>query len=110
MADIQRIKALAHEKGLKIKYLCAQLGLSETYLSNVQNGRDRMTEERLEKIAELLNTTTAYLQGTTDEKGRPEKHFLPNSLLLYDERGLLLEKRLSREQVDLICRLLNELK
>lgn len=72
MVNVDKIKNLAKEKGIKIKYICAQLGLSETYLSNVKNGKDRMTDERLEKIAEILNTTTAYLRDETDTPTRPE--------------------------------------
>ena len=109
MADIQRIKALAREQGIKIKYLCAQLGLAETYLSNVQNGRDRMTDERLERIAELLNTTPAYLNGETDEKKKPLDSYLPNSVFLYDENGLVVRKRLKTEQVELLRKLLEEI-
>ena len=68
MVNIDRIKELAKEKGIKIKYICSQLGLAETYLSNVKNGKDRMTDERLQKIADILDTTVEYLTGESDEK------------------------------------------
>ena len=71
MVNIDRIKELAKEKGIKIKYICSQLGLAETYLSNVKNGKDRMTDERLQKIADILDTTVEYLTGETDEKKKP---------------------------------------
>ena len=64
--QIDKIKSLAKSKGIKIKYICLQLGLSETYLANVRNGRDRMTPERLEIIARILETTPEYLKGETD--------------------------------------------
>ena len=67
--QIARIKLLAKEKGLKIKFICNKLGLAETYLSNVSNGKDRMTDERLKIIADLLETTPEYLNGETDDPG-----------------------------------------
>ena len=73
MCNIDKIKTLAREKGVKIKYICSQLGLAETYLSNVKNGKDRMTRERLEKIAEILETTVAYLTDETDDPAPKEK-------------------------------------
>lgn len=73
MCNIDKIKTLAREKGVKIKYICSQLGLAETYLSNVKNGKDRMTQERLEQIAEILETTVAYLTDETDDPSPKEK-------------------------------------
>ena len=71
--NIGKIKELAKSRGIKIKFICSQLGLSETYLSNVKNGKDRMTEERLFKIAEILGTTFEYLTDMTDD---PEPDFI----------------------------------
>ena len=73
MCNIDKIKTLAREKGVKIKYICSQLGLAETYLSNVKNGKDRMTQERLEQIAEILGTTVAYHTDETDDPAPKEK-------------------------------------
>lgn len=66
-ANIDKIKKMARENGVKIKYICSQLGLSETYLSNCKNGKDRMTDERLQKIAAILGTSTDYLMDLTDD-------------------------------------------
>lgn len=65
-ANIDKIKSLAKQRGIKIKFICSELGLSETYLSNCKNGKDRMTDERLCKIAEILSTTYEYLTDQTD--------------------------------------------
>lgn len=73
MCNIDRIKNLARQKGVKIKYICAQLGLAETYLSNVKNGKDRMTQDRLEQIADILGTTVEYLTDQTDDPTPKEK-------------------------------------
>ena len=62
-ALIDRIKALAKEKGIKLKFICANLGVAESYLGNVRSGRDRMTPERLKIIADILSTTPEHLSG-----------------------------------------------
>lgn len=81
--QIDKIKSLAKSKGIKIKYICLQLGLSETYLANVRNGRDRMTPERLEIIARILETTPEYLKGETDN---PEIQKKEPAAIFEDER------------------------
>ena len=88
--QIDKIKSLAKSKGIKIKYICLQLGLSETYLANVRNGRDRMTPERLEIIARILETTPEYLKGETDNPEIPKKDApLPIPMLGKDAQKLL---------------------
>lgn len=92
-SDIDRIKTLIKEKGMKQKHICAQLGLSETYLSNIKNGKDRMTCERLKKIAEMLDTTTEYLTGHTDDPSPREPK--PPKAELSDDQQELLQRLLS---------------
>ena len=84
-ANIDRIKSLAKERGIKIKYICSQLGLAETYLSNCKNGKDRMTDERLYKIAQLLGTTYEYLTDQTDDPMQTLEH-LANMAESLEER------------------------
>lgn len=61
MYNINKINALIKSKGLKKSYICEQLGLQKTFLSNVERGNCGISDERLEKIAEILGTTVAYL-------------------------------------------------
>lgn len=105
MANINKIKQLAREKGIKIKFICAQLGLSETYLSNVKNGRDHMTDERLSAIANILGTTVEYLNDETEEKCRTTD-FSPNSVILYGTTDKLIEKHLNPEQIELLRKII----
>lgn len=87
-SDIDRIKTLIKDKGMKQKHVCAQLGLSETYLSNIKNGKDKMTCERLKKIVEMLGTTTDYLTGHTDDPS-PIEPKPPKAELSEDQQELL---------------------
>lgn len=65
---IDRIKNLAKERGIKLKFICSKLGVAESYLGNVKSGRDRMTPERLEIIAEILGVSPQYLSGESEEQ------------------------------------------
>lgn len=65
--NIDKVKCTARAQGMKIKYICGELGLAETYLSNVKNGKDRMTDDRLYKIADILGTSYEYLTDQTDD-------------------------------------------
>ena len=110
MANIDKIKALAKEKGIKIKYICSQLGLSETYLSNVKNGKDRMTDERLAIIAQILGTTTEYLTDKTDKKNiAPDNDIKDNTIFVAGRNGSFTQRRLTDEQVDLFLKMINQL-
>ena len=108
MANIDKIKQLAREKGLKIKFICQQLGLSETYLSNVKNGIDRMTDERLIKIAALLQTSTDYLNDKTDNPAPPSENSPRNAVYIYDENGVATVLSVTPEQMELFLRLAKE--
>lgn len=114
MVNIDKIKSLAKSKGIKIKYICNQLGLSETYLSNCKNGKDRMTDDRLFKIAQILNTTYDYLTDLTDDPDpnyaakqaeSPEEKlihlFIEKVMRLDPEQKETLEKIFSMEDDDL---------
>lgn len=71
MVNIDKIKTLAKEKGISISHLCAKVGMGRGYLSDVKNGKNTMTEDRLVIIAEALNTTKEYLTDKTEQKNKP---------------------------------------
>lgn len=72
VCNIDRMNALIKSKGIKKSYICEQLGLQRSYLSHVESGLSSISEERLEKIAEILGTTVAYLCDETDDPEPPE--------------------------------------
>ena len=99
-ANIDKIKALAKQRGIKIKHICSELGLAETYLSNCKNGKDRMTDERLLKISSILGTSFEYLMDITDD---PD----PNFLLKLSES---IEERIVSEVMDKLAEMPEEQK
>lgn len=100
MDTIDRILKMAKSKGITQAYICAQIGLRRTYLGEVKNGHDRLTDERITKIADILHTTPAHLRGETDIKEKPAIESLSDSEL--DAEFMRLFKQLSNEQQEII--------
>lgn len=68
LANIDKIKSLAKSKGIKLSFICEQLGLTRTYLADVKNGKTSISDERLKVIADILETTPEYLKDETELK------------------------------------------
>lgn len=67
MANINKIKDLCKKNGIKQGYLCDVLGLQKVYLNDVARGRSSMSDDRIQKIADILGTTYEYLTDQTDD-------------------------------------------
>lgn len=70
---IDRINELIKSKGFKKSYVCEKLGLSKVYLNNVERGKCGISDARLEKVAEMLDTSVDYLMGKTEDPARYKK-------------------------------------
>lgn len=79
MVNISKIKDMCKTRGIKQGYLCSQLGVGYTYLNDVANGKNRMTDDRLAKIAEILNVSIAYLTDQTDDPSPVTGEPIPKS-------------------------------
>lgn len=66
MVNVDKVKAVAKQKGIKIGYICEQLGMATSYLSDVSRGKNSMSDDRIFKVARLLGTTYNYLTDLTD--------------------------------------------
>lgn len=72
----QRIKSLRQLKKMTLRELAQRVGISISFLSDIENGRSNPSLERLMEIAEALDTTVSYLLGEdakTEEPTPPEK-------------------------------------
>ncbi|MGG1878237.1 helix-turn-helix transcriptional regulator [Paenibacillus cisolokensis] len=65
-----RVKKIRTEKGLTQGYLAERLGMGRSNVGHIENGRTIPTAEALDKIADILGTTTDYLLGRTDNPYR----------------------------------------
>lgn len=79
MFNVSKAKARAKEKGIKISWMCAQMGLTRTYLDDVARHGGSMPDDRIRQIAVMLGTTYEYLTDQTDDPERPEDYFEPKS-------------------------------
>lgn len=62
-----RIKDLREDKEIKQVEMAEQLNVSQTNYSKYELGKINIPIETLKKIALILNTSTDYLLGLTDE-------------------------------------------
>lgn len=98
MLEIDRIKLLAKERHRSLSYICENIGLkSRSFFSDVEANKVQLTEERLQQIADILDTTTDYLHGKTDKKEKPG---ISAELSERDIRILNIMRKLSDEQLD----------
>ena len=64
----QRIRNLAKAQGRSLTYLCEKLGFKgRTYFTDIENNHRDIPMDKLSIIATLLNTTTDYLLGNTEQ-------------------------------------------
>ena len=111
LANIDKIKATAKERGISVAFLCRQLGLQRTFLNDVKLGKCVMNEERLEKIAEILDINVDYLADKTEEKlSYKNEKSPPGGELSSEECEIVrLYKNLSPQQKDSLKILLDNL-
>ena len=83
---VSRIKMTAKAKGYKMKWLCGQLGVRESYFGDCKNKKLTIPEETLKTVATILETTVEYLKGETND---PNFHLssVGMKVLPYEERG-----------------------
>lgn len=102
MVNVNKIKALSKEKGVKQGYLCEQLGKHFTYLNDIAKGKTSMPLESIEKVAAILETTVEYLTDETDDP-TPTKKEPVQALSEEDDLILqILHSMTVEEKLDLI--------
>ena len=67
-----RIDSLRKQKGIKWGFLNDQIGGYHGKLSDVKNGKTTLNAVEIVKLAEILETTSDYLLGATDDP-QPKK-------------------------------------
>lgn len=89
IVNIDKIKFLAKSQGIKLKFLCQNIGVAESYFGDVKSGKCKIPPDRLEKIAELLHTTPAYLMDETDDPAPIKKEPTIYGELSEDKQALI---------------------
>ena len=79
-----RIRSLSKEKGISLSFICRKLGVAPVYFIDIdKSGRD-IPSDKLNEIADILNTTPEYLKGETDVKEKPSIEDKPDYMLLFE--------------------------
>ena len=73
----QRIKACRKEAGLTLKQLSERVGISVSFLSDIENGRSNPSLERLESMADKLGTSVSWLMGEDGAAGEVSVKYQP---------------------------------
>lgn len=71
--NVERIKILLDQRGMKFKYFCDKFGKDRTYFSNIKSGKNRIEDTELFAIADELDTTVDYLIDLTDDPSPKKK-------------------------------------
>ena len=66
----RRIRDLREDSDLTQKEIAEILGMSQTGYSKYETGENDIPTEVLIKLAEYYHTSTDYLLGLTDDRGR----------------------------------------
>ena len=93
MVNIDKIKALAKEKGVSITFLCQAIGQGAYYFNDVKRRNGSIPDERLRKIADMLETTPDYLTDKTEQKEKPTSKEVDVDDLLKTMLNLPREKK-----------------
>lgn len=66
---MNRIKKLRKEQGLTVADLSAQIGISQSMLSNYENGNSQPRDQEVwKKLAEVLGVDVGYLMGFSNRR------------------------------------------
>ena len=71
MLQIDRLVALAKEKGVSKSHLSALVGRGNYYIRDLAKSGTQPSAETVAVWADALGTTPAYLMGETDQKEKP---------------------------------------
>lgn len=83
MRNVERAKQIAKSKGISFAFVCAQIGKSRSYLSEMlANNRD-IPEKMIKPVADALGVTVEELKGE-----EPEQKEKPNTAGEIDLSGL----------------------
>lgn len=105
--NVDRIKKLAKQQGLTMKYFCDCFGKHRSYLTSIRNGNGHLDENEIQFIADKLNTTVEYLTDQTDDPAKPAEKEKPDAITDAEQAEFDLRfSRLSPERQDFVLRLL----
>ena len=106
--NVDRIKKLAKQQGLTMKYFCDCFGKHRSYLTSIRNGNGHLDENEIQFIADKLNTTVEYLTGQTDDPAKPAEKEKPDAITDAEQAELdAMFLQLSPERQEWVLRMMS---
>lgn len=90
MCIIDNITELAEKKGVSQTFICDSLGKKRNYLFNLKRTNKEPSDSQMAVIANVLNTSVAYLKGETDDPS-PQKEKSPSNDGLSENERVMLQ-------------------
>ena len=86
MFDYDRFEQLRRSKGITKKFIAQSLGRSATLCQDWKQRKSQPSQAQLQRLAEILDTTPAYLTGETEEPSPSSDEQLDQLLTALRER------------------------
>lgn len=88
-----RIHNIIDDQGMTQTKLAETIGIKMPRLNNYMTGQAKFPTEVIKKIAEVLNTTTDYLLGLTDNPEKPIRLSKTEKLMIQVLRSLYRDQQ-----------------
>ena len=75
MVNLDKIRKRTKELGWSMSFLCKQLGLSQSYFTDVKNKKTVISDERLYALAKILNCPVDYLLDNPPDKSKTPSEY-----------------------------------
>ena len=112
MVNIDKLKILAQEQGIKLGFLAQKIGVPHTYFADIKSKQRDIPDSRLLVIADILHTTPEYLRDETNIKEKfpvDGEELSVNTVIMRSRDGSIIKRRLSDEQVRALQTIIGQL-
>ena len=65
---MNRLRELRDEVGFPLVKVAADIGISKTYMADLEKGKNRLNEEVLHKLSDYYGVSTDYILGRSSKK------------------------------------------
>jgi len=87
---MNRLKELRNERGLALKSVQSDTGITSSVLSYIENGRRPFTQNTLEILCKYFNVSTDYMLGKSDIRN-PEQ--VKKEVVVMDSDGTITKMK-----------------
>ena len=85
MFNINKLRALAKQKGLALSFLTSKINEQPNYFYTLSQGKRTITEHKIKILTDALGTTYAYLTDETDDPSSPFERNNPVKIKVFGD-------------------------